>query len=219
MNTVIIGSNRGIGLELVKAYKELGHEVFALCRKSSDELNAVGVNVIEAIDVSDDNLIQEISSKLDLTQIDILIHSAGVLIGDSYPEIDFTAMRKSFEINTLGPLRTILGLKDKLKNGSKVGIVSSRVGSIADNSSSNNYAYRTSKTALNMIGKCLSLDLKEQGVSIALLHPGYVRTDMTNHNGLIDPPESARGLVEQMSKLTLEDTSIFVHTNGEKLPW
>jgi NAD(P)-dependent dehydrogenase (short-subunit alcohol dehydrogenase family) len=219
MNVVIIGGNRGIGLELTKQYKEKGYDVTVLCRKSSDELTNLGVNIVEGIDITDDSLVNTISDKISLNKIDILIHNAGILKGDSFPEIDLNTMRESFEVNSLGPLRTILGLKDKLKEGSKVGIVSSRVGSIDDNSSSNNYAYRTSKTAVNMIGKCLSLDLKDKGVALALLHPGYVRTEMTNHNGLINPDESAAGLIKRMEELSLETTGIFVHTSGEKLTW
>lgn len=219
MNVVIIGGNRGIGLELTKQYKEKGYDVTVLCRKSSDELTNLGVNIVEGIDITDDSLVNTISDKISLNKIDILIHNAGILKGDSFPEIDLNTMRESFEVNSLGPLRTILGLKDKLKEGSKVGIVSSRVGSIDDNSSSNNYAYRTSKTAVNMIGKCLSLDLKDKGIALALLHPGYVRTEMTNHNGLINPDESAAGLIKRMEELSLETTGIFVHTSGEKLTW
>lgn len=219
MNVVIIGGNRGIGLELTKQYQAQSHNVFVLCRKTSEELQDLDVNVIEGIDVTDDNLVNTIADKVSLDKIDILIHNAGILKGDSFPDIDLNTMRESFEVNSLGPLRTILGLKDKLKEGSKVGIVSSRVGSIDDNSSSNNYAYRTSKTAVNMIGKCLSLDLKDQGVALALLHPGYVRTEMTNHNGLINPDESAAGLIKRMEELSLETTGIFVHTSGEKLTW
>lgn len=219
MNIVIVGGNRGIGLELVKQYKERGDEVLVLCRNSSNELEDLGVTVVKDIDVTDDSLIDSIATKVPFDQIDILIHVSGVLLSDSLSSINFENMRKSFEVNTLGPLKTILGLKSKLRNQSKIGIVTSRVGSIEDNSSSNNYAYRTSKTAVNMIGKCLSLDLKEDGVSVALLHPGYVRTDMTHGNGLIEADESAKGLIVQMDKLSLETTGIFVHTSGEILTW
>ena len=128
-------------------------------------------------------------------------------------------MRESFEVNTLGPLKTILALRDKFSAGSKIGIVTSRVGSIADNSSSKNYAYRTSKTAVNMIGKCLSLDLKDQGVSVALLHPGYVKTEMTGGQGLIEAHEAASGLINRMDELDMDTTGIYIHANGEELHW
>ncbi|MGK0367678.1 MAG: NAD(P)-dependent dehydrogenase (short-subunit alcohol dehydrogenase family) [Thermoproteota archaeon] len=215
----MVGGNSGIGLELAKQYKSAGNEVMVLCRKPSNELESLGVEIVPNIDVKDDAIIDTLSEQISWSQIDVLIHNAGILVGDKYPEVDMQAMRESFEVNTLGPLKTVLALRSKLSKGSKVGIVSSRVGSIEDNSSSNNYAYRTSKTAVNMVGKCLSLDLKEDEVSLALLHPGYVRTAMTSGNGLIDADESAAGLIKRMDELTLETTGIFVHSSGEVLTW
>lgn len=219
MNVVIIGANRGIGLEFCKKYKELSYEVYAVCRNASSELESLGVHIIENVDVGDDQIISTLSDKISCDSIDILIHNAGILKGDSFPQISLDKIRESFEVNTLGPFRTIMALKNKLKEGSKVGIVSSRVGSIADNESSNNYAYRISKTAVNMLGKCLAIDLKEDGISVILLHPGYVRTQMTGGNGLIDPPEAARGLVEQVNNLSLKTSGSFYHSSGEQLPW
>jgi NAD(P)-dependent dehydrogenase (short-subunit alcohol dehydrogenase family) len=128
-------------------------------------------------------------------------------------------MKVHFDVNTLGPLRTVTALEPLLKKGSKVGIVSSRVGSIDDNTSSNNYAYRVSKTAVNMVGKCLSIDLAPKGIALALLHPGYVKTDMTKYSGLISAQESASGLIQRMDELGISTTGIFVHTSGEVLTW
>lgn len=219
MNVVIIGANRGIGLEFVKQYQAKGHHVIALCRKASEELKSLDVEIVEGIDVKDDHLINEIADKISCEKIDILIHNSGILIMDAFPDINMDTMRESFEVNTLGPLRTVLGLQEKLQQGSRVGILTSRVGSIEDNTSSNNYAYRTSKTAANMIGKCLSLDMANKGVAVALLHPGFVRTEMTGGNGLINADESAAGLIKQMDELTLEKSGIFIHTSGEVLPW
>lgn len=218
-NVVIIGANRGIGLELAKQYSDRGERVIAVCRKASAELKEINCEVIEGIDVADDTIIETLSAAIPCDHIDILIHNAGILMSDAYPNLDLDNMRQQFEINTLAPLKTVMALKSKLPEGSKIGLVSSRVGSIADNSSSNNYGYRTSKTALNMIGKCLSIDFEPDGIALALLHPGYVRTDMTKGNGLIEADESARGLIERMDELTLETTGIFVHTSGEKLLW
>jgi NAD(P)-dependent dehydrogenase (short-subunit alcohol dehydrogenase family) len=218
-NIVIIGANRGIGLELTKQYKQAGNHVVALCRQASDALRQTGCRVIEDIDVSDDELTTHISRRLHIDSIDILIHNAGILGPDDISSIDFDSMRQHFEVNSLGVLRTVLGLREKLAHGSKVGIVSSRVGSIDDNSGSNNYAYRVSKTAVNMIGKCLSIDLKAAGIAVALLHPGYVRTEMTQNRGLIEADEAAEGLINRMDELSLETTGIFVHSSGEVLPW
>ncbi|MAX66609.1 MAG: SDR family oxidoreductase [Bacteriovoracaceae bacterium] len=218
-NIVIFGGNRGIGLELVKQYLTQENNIVVICRHSSKELESLGVKVISGKDVTDDAAMAKINEELDIDKIDVFIHNAGVLVPDSFPEIDLEVMRKSFEINTLGPLKTILALKDKFKAGSKIGILSSRVGSIADNSSSNNYAYRVSKTAVNMLGTCLALDFKKSKVALALLHPGYVKTEMTAGQGFIEADEAAVGLKEQMDQLSMENTGLFVHSNGEKLPW
>lgn len=219
MNIVVIGGSRGIGFELAKQYKELGHNVIVAGRSSSSELDQLGIKTVIDVDVSDDSIVETISEKIEFQKIDILIHNAGILKGDHFPNINFETMKESFNVNSLGPLRTVMGLKSKLKSGAKIGILSSRVGSIQDNSSSNNYAYRTSKTAVNMIGKCLSLDLYERGIAVGILHPGYVRTDMTAGNGLINADESAKGLIKQIDNISLENTGSFVHSNGELLPW
>ena len=172
-NVVIIGANRGIGLELAKAYLNNNDKVYAICRNSSEQLASMDAHVIDGIDVTADNYTTALSKALAGIEIDILIHNAGILRGDRFPEINLEMMREQFEVNSLGPLKTVLALQDQLKSGSKVGLVTSRVGSIDDNSSSNNYGYRTSKTALNMIGKCLSLDLKDQGIAVAGWHLGF----------------------------------------------
>nr|WP_136252088.1 SDR family oxidoreductase [Ningiella ruwaisensis] len=218
-NVVIVGANRGIGLEFVKQYVSSGARVVALCRKASDALRALDCEIIEGVDASDDAIVHNLATQLPVEHIDILIHNAGILKGDSFPDLDFDNMKQHFDVNSLGPLRIILGALTKLGKGSKVGIVSSRVGSIDDNSSSNNYAYRVSKTAVNMVGKCLSIDLKEKGIAVALLHPGYVRTEMTNNSGNIEADEAAAGLIKRMDELSLETSGVFVHSNGESLPW
>lgn len=216
---VIIGASRGIGLELCRQYIKQGHNVTATCRIATAELTALNCEIIENVEVADDQSVSEMIKALAGKSIDIVIHNAGILRSDSYPHIDFDDMREHFEINTLGPLRTIKAIEPLLKEGSKIGIVSSRVGSIDDNTSSNNYAYRVSKTAVNMVGKCLSIDLAPKGIALALLHPGYVKTDMTNQNGLINADESASGLILRMDELDMNTSGSFVHTSGERLTW
>lgn len=216
---LIIGANKGIGLELCRQYTQAGNHVIATCRSASQELKAVGCKVIENIEVTSDESMQSLQKALADRKLDILIHNAGILKSDQYPDIDFDNMREHFEVNSLAPLRAIQTLESLLSKGSKVGIVSSRVGSIDDNSGSNNYAYRVSKTAVNMIGKCLSIDLAPKGIALVLLHPGYVKTDMTNNNGLITPQESATGLIRRMEELSIKTSGTFVHSSGEKLMW
>ena len=219
MNVIIIGANKGIGLELCRQYAEAGHSVIATCREASEQLSAIQCKVIEGVEVTRDESMQTLQKSLGDTHLDVLIHNAGILKSDQYPHVDMDNMREHFEVNSLAPLRTVLALEPLLSAGSKVGIVSSRVGSIEDNTSSNNYAYRVSKTAVNMIGKCLSIDLAPKQIALALLHPGYVKTDMTNNNGHITPKESAAGLIARMEELSLSTTGIFVHSSGEVLTW
>ena len=220
MPTVVItGANRGIGLELARQFKQRGDEVVAACRQSSDELTKLDVEVVEGIDVSDDASVGRLAESFEGRTIDVLINCAGILSDESLGDLDFDRIRRQFEINSLGPLRVTAALRKNLGNGSKVAIITSRMGSIEDNTSGGRYGYRMSKAAVNMAGRSLANDLKEAGVAVAILHPGFVRTDMTGHQGLIDPPESAAGIITRIDEVTVETTGTFWHTNGEKIPW
>jgi len=127
-------------------------------------------------------------------------------------------MIEQFRVNTLGPLRVTEALLDNLAEGSKVAIVTSRVGSIEDNSSGGNYGYRASKAAVNMVGTNLKHDLMQRQIAVALLHPGLVATDMTSGTG-IDPADSARGLIQCIDDLDLANSGGFWHAEGYELPW
>ncbi|MBT8131993.1 MAG: SDR family oxidoreductase [Gammaproteobacteria bacterium] len=219
MSTVLVtGSNRGIGLELSRQYAERGDKVIAVCRSKTAELEELPVQVIDSVDVSTQSGVAHLASVLADETLDVLLNNAGILIGDSLDELDYDALLKQFHVNTLGPLRVTQALRGNLQEGSKVGIVSSRVGSIADNSSGNNYGYRVSKTAVNMVGTNLMHDLKPRGIAVALLHPGLVATEMTGGHG-IQPSDAAAGLIARMDELTLQSTGGFWHANGERLPW
>jgi NAD(P)-dependent dehydrogenase (short-subunit alcohol dehydrogenase family) len=164
----------------------------------------------------------ELVKKLDGRKLDWLINNAGIAAALGISDIDVDSIesfKRLYEVNSLGPLLTTQSLLNNLSQGSKVGIITSRMGSIADNDSGGSYAYRMSKSAVNAAGKSLSIDLKPRGIAVAILHPGYVRTDMTGHNGLIDTDESARGLIARMDELNLDNSGSFWHTNGELLPW
>lgn len=219
---LVTGSNRGIGLALCTQLKQRGMFVIASCRHRSPELDALGVEVIEDVDVSDLNSLAQLASRLSGRRIDWLINNAGIAGGISLTDIDNRAIagiKQMFEVNSLGPLLTTHALLENLDVGTKVGIITSRMGSIEDNDSGGSYGYRMSKAAVNAVGKSLSIDLKPRGIAVAVLHPGWVRTDMTGHGGLIDTDESASGLLARMDELTLDNSGSFWHSNGERLPW
>lgn len=219
MSTVLVtGANRGIGFQLCKQLHQRGDNVIAVCRGASDELSALGVTVISGIDVSVAQDVDRLKQTLGDKHIDVLINNAGILRGDTLHTIDFDNMMEQFRVNALGPLRVTRALLENLGDGSKVAIVSSRVGSIADNSSGNNYGYRVSKTAVNMIGTNLKHDLASHGITIALLHPGLVATDMTGGTG-IPPAESAAGLIARIDQMDSENSGRFLHAEGYELPW
>ncbi len=219
MATVLVsGSNRGIGLELCRQYHARGDDVIAACRTASPELEEIGVRVINKIDVANGDDVAKLADELADVILDILINNAGILRSDTIDSVDFDHMLELYKVNTLGPLRVTRALRENLKEGSKVGIVTSRVGSIEDNSSGNNYAYRASKAAANMVGMNLRHDLGASGIAVALLHPGLVATDMTGGRG-ISAQDAARGLIARMDDLNLENTGGFWHAEGYPLPW
>lgn len=219
MATVLVtGCNRGIGLEVCRQYKQRGDNVIAVCRKASEELNSIGVRVIEGVDVSDDDDVNKLAATLDGETIDVLLNNAGILHRDNFENVDYDDMLEQYRVNTIGPLRVTRALRPNLKRGSKVGIVTSRVGSIEDNESGDYYGYRASKAAANMVGKNLHHDLSPDGIAVALLHPGYVATDMTGGTGG-SPVDSARGLVTRLDELNLDNSGSFWHAEGHTLPW
>ena len=220
MSTICItGANRGIGLEMARQFKDRGDHVVAACREASEELATLDVEVIEGVDVTDDGSVGKLAEALGDRTVDVLVNCAGILSDESLGDLDFDRMRRQFEVNSLGPLRVTAALRGNLSKGSKVAIITSRMGSIEDNTSGGRYGYRMSKCAVNMAGRSLAIDLRESGVAVVILHPGFVRTDMTGGQGLIDPPESAAGLIARIDELTLETSGSFRHTNGEELPW
>ena len=219
MSTVLVtGANRGIGLSLVKQLVDRGDTVVATSRRASPELAALGVRV-ETVDVADDASVAALDARLGALQLDLLVNNAGILSLQRLDSLDWAAMRAQFEVNALGPLRVTAALRHRLQPGAKVGIVTSRMGSISDNTSGSAYGYRMSKAAVNAAGKSLALDLAPAGVAVVLLHPGYVRTDMTGGRGNWGPDESSAGSLVQLDRLTLETTGSFWHANGEALPW
>lgn len=219
---LVTGANRGIGLELCKQLVARGDRVIAVCREPSSALQLLvgeGVRVESGIDVTSAEDPLTLAKRLGDIRIDLLINNAGILSRESLDDMDFDGMRRQFEVNSLGPLRITHALLDNLHEGSKIGLVTSRMGSVADNTSGGRYGYRMSKAALNIAGVSLAHDLEPRGIAVALLHPGYVKTDMTGKTGNIGPDEAAAGLLARLDALTLETSGTFWHQNGEVLPW
>jgi NAD(P)-dependent dehydrogenase (short-subunit alcohol dehydrogenase family) len=216
---LVTGANRGIGLALCQQLAERGDQVIGACRTSSGQLDQLGVRVEEGVDVSSEDSIGSLVRRLEGQPIDVLINNAGILTRESLQSMDFSAMRLQFEVNALGPLRVSHALLPNLGPGAKVAIVTSRMGSLGDNASGGRYGYRMSKAAVNMAGVSLARDLEERGIAVALVHPGYVRTQMTRNNGIIDPPEAASGIIARIDELNMASTGSFWHSNGELLPW
>lgn len=226
-NVVITGANRGIGLELAKHYRQLNYTVIGICRESSEELDDLADMVISDIDVRSQDSIEMVAEVLAQTlistdsgqQIDVLINNAGVFMNETIEEMDFDNIQTQMEINAIAPLRITHAFQSMLFEGSKVAMITSRMGSISDNGSGAYYGYRASKAALNAFSKSLAIDLKPKGIAVALLHPGFVQTRMVGFNGEISPEQAAEGLAKRIEELTLESSGGFWHSNGEALPW
>ncbi|MCH8249744.1 MAG: SDR family oxidoreductase [Proteobacteria bacterium] len=219
MGTILItGCNRGIGLQLATQLNDRGDTVIGVCRTPSDELSRLDIRIIAGIDVSDGESITSLKAELGDEPIDVLINNAGIFLGDEFGALNYNDILAQFNVNTLGPLRVTEALRNNLAEGSKVAIVSSRVGSIADNLSGGYYGYRASKAAVNQVATNLVHEFKPKGIAVAVLHPGLVATDMTDGEG-ITPAESARGLIQRIDDLTIDTTGGFWHAEGYMLPW
>ena len=221
MSTYLItGSNRGIGLELCNQIHNRGDEVIATCRKASPELINLGVRIEENIDISSEEAITNLAKKLSGINLDCIINNAGIYEFNSLEDFQKKSILRQFEINALSPIFMTQSLKHLLKRSSKVAFITSRMGSIGDNSSGSSYGYRMSKVALSMGAKSLSIDLLKEEIYVAILHPGLVSTRMTGftRNG-ITTEESVNGILKRIDSLNKNNSGTFWHTNGQVLPW
>jgi len=216
---VITGANCGIGLELARHYQAAGWKVTGVCRKSSPELEIAATQIIDGIDVTSKQCVEQLVTTLRGQSIDVLVNNAGVFMDDTLGELDLDALRLQMEVNAFAPLMISEALLPNLHEGSKIANITSRMGSITDNSSGTHYGYRASKAALNALGRTLAIDLKKRGIAVVQLHPGFVKTRMVNFSGLISPQESAVGIAARIEALNLEKSGTFWHSNGEELPW
>lgn len=224
---LITGANRGIGLEFAKQYAADDWQVLACCRQPQSAmalqaLAAAQQNVrVFPLDVSDFKQIDTLATNLHDTPIDVLINSAGVYPESSFGDCDEAAWAQAFKVNTMAPLKMAEAFVQNLTKSQlkKIATLSSKMGSIDDNGSGREYIYRSSKTAVNMVMKSLSLDLKPYGISVVTLHPGWVRTEMGGPNGLIDAPESAAGLRKVIAQLSINNSGKFITFDGKEVAW
>ena len=221
MATVLVtGANRGIGLEYCRQLSVRGDDVIAVCREAGPELESLGIRIEAGIELTDSSAIDELMSRLHHQSLDGAILNAGILHSTGLNDLDADAIRQQFEVNALAPLRLASVLTRHLSSGSWIALMTSRMGSIADNTSGGSYGYRMSKAALNMAGQSLAVDLKPKGIAVAILHPGLVSTRMINFNpNGISPQQSVKGLLKRIDALTLETSGSFWHANGDELPW
>ena len=217
---LVTGASRGIGLELVRQLHARGDDVIATCRTRTPELDAVGCRVVDGIDVGSDDVGAALLEALgDGQSVDVVVNNAGLARWDTLETIDVDAAREELEVNALGPLRVTLALLPRLGPGAKIALISSKAGSIGDGPSGRNYGYRMSKAALNMLGANLAADLAPRGIHVGVFHPGFVRTEMTQGGGNVDPPESAAGLIRQIDALDASRSGRFFHADGSEVAW
>jgi NAD(P)-dependent dehydrogenase (short-subunit alcohol dehydrogenase family) len=223
MSTALItGAAGGIGRELARQLAERRVTVIATCRRSNADLARLPVRVEDGIDISTDEGCAALAARLVGVPLDLVIHNAGVLTEESLGSLDADAaarIRQQFEVNALAPLRLTALLAPQLARGAKLVLITSRMGSIADNTSGGYFGYRMSKAALNAAGRSLAIDLAPRGVMVAMLHPGFVQTPMTGGRGDVDAATAARNLIARIDELTPATSGSFVHANGSSLPW
>ena len=221
-SVVITGANRGIGLELTKQFLDNGSTVYATFRSDSgglDQIDNPNLNTYQ-LDVRDGDLIQKLVESID-GEVDLLINNAGVADGrwQSISEIDMEYALEVININAISPLLVTQKFQNKMKNGSIIVMISSLMGSISDCMSGRSYAYRASKSALNMFSIAMKNELKNEGISVLILHPGWVATDMGGPNATVSPEESVRGMIERINEHDLEMSGRYVEYDGTPIEW
>ena len=225
-NYFITGTNRGLGLEFVHQLLNRGDKVIATCRdlKTAEKLNTLSDNdalEIYSLDVGNHDQLTKLQKKLHDQPIDVLINNAGIWRSSQLGNISIDDWMQSFRINSIAPIKIIETFLPNLILGKdkKVISITSKMGSIADNTSGSSYLYRSSKTALNSAMHCLNHDLREKKIATCTLHPGWVRTDMGGPSGWIDVHESVSGMLEVIDQLSLKNTGQYIDYAGKLIPW
>lgn len=220
MPTVLItGANRGIGLEFARAYAADGWDVIATARRPDEaaDLNGLGVEVLP-LDAADPASIAALAQQLGSRPIDVMIANAGVM---GPTRLDPDGWTQTLITNSIGPTLLAAALKANVAASSErmMIAITSQMGSIADNSSGGYIAYRASKAALNAAWTSLSIDWRDTGITLAMLHPGWVQTDMGGPNASIDVRTSVAGMRQVIAGLTPDRSGAFLTHDGRELPW
>ncbi|TDU28024.1 NAD(P)-dependent dehydrogenase (short-subunit alcohol dehydrogenase family) [Panacagrimonas perspica] len=224
---VVTGADRGIGAAMCVQVGARGDTVIAACLDDASAVRGkAGVEAVSGVDVTSESGVHALLRQIGDRRVDVVVNNAGLVIERKLGEFDYQAFQREFAVNTLGPLRVTEALLPRMGPGGKIGIVTSRVGSLSENGSGGLYGYRISKAAANMAGINLSHELKPRGIAVILLHPGSVRTRMTaaltdqaTVGMLVEPEVSAKGLIARVDELSIETTGTFRHANGQSLPW
>ncbi|WP_019677866.1 SDR family oxidoreductase [Arsukibacterium perlucidum] len=216
---VITGGNKGIGLALVKQYLAKGDKVSVICRQPSAELADLDVTLYSGVELSDPQKIREVAAKFAKNSLDVLINNAGIFCNETLDNFNEETILKQFQVNSVAPLLLSQQLLGAIKDGGKIAMITSRIGSIADNDSGNYYGYRMAKAALNAGSVSLANDLAPRKISVGIYHPGYVQTEMVGFGGDISPDEAARRLTGLITELSPANSGKFYHSNGSELPW
>jgi NAD(P)-dependent dehydrogenase (short-subunit alcohol dehydrogenase family) len=226
-NVAITGAGRGIGLELVKQYAQNGDRVYALCRspEKAAELNALaagsgGLVTVHAMDVGDDASVKAAAASTGEGPIDVLLNVAGVIGGEQQGLTDqaWDDWQDAFNVMIIGPLRVMQAFLPRLGSGAKVINITSQLAA-STWPYGGYYAYGAAKAGLNRMMRSVALDVKDRGIVIGLVHPGWVQTDMGGAAAEITPEESARGIRDVAASWTLDQSGDFKKWNGEAHPW
>ena len=230
MATVLItGTNRGIGLEFVKQFLAREDTVLATCRDmgSATELRQLKNDTrklhIFELDVSSQKSMEDLTLQLAGHAIDIFINNAGVYgpRDSTFGKVSANEWAKVLQVNAKAPMILTQLLIDNLRDGSdkKLLYITSKMGSIDDNKGGGSYVYRSSKAALNALVKSISVDLRDSGFSVAVLHPGWVQTDMGGPNALIDVTTSVSKMIDVIDNLNFHNSGSFFNYDGGIIPW
>ena len=228
----LTGASRGLGLQFTRLWLEAGHQVFAMARSASRSEGLAELAGkysatlhLQDVDVADDESVSRAAAEVEKRTgvLDLLLNNAGIynVHGGSMADLDFADWRQTMEINALGPIRVTRSFLPLLRRGDSPRVINmtSLMGSIADNGSGGSWAYRMSKTALNMASRNMGHELAREGITAVVIHPGWVQTDMGGSAAPLTIEEAVTSMAATMDRFTPEHSGGFYDRHGEPMPW